>query len=81
MLEKKIMELMREIRQAESEQSPDRRLPQNTFYLDGGKILCSSREIGESRYPYDCDGLVVWARSSGYIDACESLFTIFKGAA
>ncbi len=80
MLEKKIMELMREIRQAESEQSPDRRLPQNTFYLDDGKILCCSREIGESRYPYDCDGLVVWARSSGYIDACESLFTIFKAA-
>ena len=53
-------------------------LPGNACFMDGDSVLCLERERGESRYPYIEDGLVVWLRSSGYIDACESIFTIFR---
>ncbi len=56
----------------------DNSLPQNTFYLNENQILCCERETGVSRFPYDANGLVVWARSSGHIDAYESTFTIFR---
>lgn len=56
----------------------DNSLPQNTFYLNEKDILCCERENGVSRFPYDANGLVVWARSSGHIDAYESTFTIFR---
>lgn len=56
----------------------DNSLPQNTFYLNEKDILCCERAYGESRFAYDADGLVVWARSSGRIDAYESVFTLFR---
>lgn len=80
MLERKVVDLLRQIQALKGNIPAEKRLPQNAFYLDDGEIVCGKRSVGESRYPYDCDGLVVWARSSGYIDACESLFTIFKTA-
>lgn len=55
-------------------------LPGNTYFLGEDEILCCEREGGDSRYPYDEDGLVVWLHSNGYIDACESTFTIFRTA-
>ncbi len=73
-----VLSLLAEIRQAEKNESG--KLPQNSFYLDYDKVVCCKREIGESRYPYDSDGLVVWLRSTGFIDALESTFTIFKTA-
>ena len=56
----------------------DNSMPQNTFYLNEKDILCCERESGVSRFPYDANGLVVWARSSGHIDAYESTFTTFR---
>ncbi|MBQ2933833.1 MAG: hypothetical protein IJE02_04370 [Clostridia bacterium] len=58
--------------------SEDNSLPQNTFYLNENQILCRERDYGVSRFAYDANGLVVWARSSGHIDAYESTFTIFR---
>ena len=58
--------------------SADNSLPQNTFYLNENQILCRERDYGVSRFAYDANGLVVWARSSGHIDAYESTFTIFR---
>lgn len=55
-------------------------LPGNAFFLNDNDVLCCERTTGTSRYPYDADGLVVWAHDNGYIDACESTFTIFKTA-
>lgn len=55
-------------------------LPGNAYFLNENDILCCERTTGTSRYPYDADGLVVWAHDNGYIDACESTFTIFKTA-
>ena len=58
--------------------SEDNSLPQNTFYLNENQILCCERDYGVSRFAYDANGLVVWARSSGHIDAYDSTFTIFR---
>lgn len=77
-LYEKIKELLSQIEELNKNPDPDKKLPQNSFYLNESDILCCEREKGESRYPYDSDGLVVWAKSSGYIDACESTFSIFK---
>lgn len=74
----KIKQLLCQIDELKANPDPDKKLPQNSFYLNENDILCCEREKGESRYPYDSDGLVVWAKSSGYIDACESTFSIFK---
>lgn len=77
-LREKIVSILSQIQELEARPAPDKKLPQNTFYLGERDIVCYPRENGESRYPYDADGLVVWARSSGYIEACESTFNIFQ---
>lgn len=56
------------------------KIPGNAYYMDGDRVLCCERTLGESRFPYSEDGLVVWLRSTGFIDACESTFTIFRTA-
>ncbi|MBR6676143.1 MAG: hypothetical protein IKL24_02295 [Clostridia bacterium] len=73
-----VLSLLNETKKAEAEGSG--KLPRNSFYLDYDKVVCCEREIGESRYPYDTDGLVVWLRSTGFIDSLESTFQIFKTA-
>lgn len=75
-LENQIKNLMSQINGFKA--SDNNTLPQNTFYLNEKQILCAEREYGVSRFPYDADGLVVWARSNGHIDAYESTFTVFK---
>lgn len=77
-LREKIEKMLSEIHELEEKRPEDRRLPQNTWYLNDSDIVCMDRRVGENRCPYDADGLVVWARSSGYIEACESTFNIFK---
>ncbi len=73
-----ILSLLEQIKKVEK--SNEGRLPQNSFFLDYDKVVCGPRKIGESRYPYDTDGLTVWLRSTGFIDAMESNFNIFKTA-
>ena len=53
-------------------------LPGNACFLGRDRVLCLDRERGESRFPYIEDGLVVWLHTTGFIDACESVFTIFR---
>ena len=74
--ENRLKKLMEQINDFKA--TADNSLPQNTFYLNEKDILCCERESGISRFPYDADGLVLWARSNGHIDAYESTFTIFK---
>ncbi len=75
-LENQIKNLINQINNFKA--TDDNSLPQNTFYLNDNQILCGDREYGVSRFPYDADGLVVWAKSNGHIDAYESTFTIFR---
>ena len=77
-LYEKTEKILGEIHRLEKNPTDDRRLPQNTWYLSDDEIVCMDRRVGENRCPYDADGLVVWARASGYIEACESTFNIFK---
>lgn len=75
-----ILSLLAQIKKVQADPAGADMLPQNSFYLDYDKVVCCKRDIGESRYPYDSDGLVVWLRSTGFIDALESTFTIFRTA-
>ena len=77
-LYEKTEKILGEIHRLEKNPTDDSRLPQNTWYLSDDEIVCMDRRVGENRCPYDADGLVVWARASGYIEACESTFNIFK---
>lgn len=75
-LENQLKNLMQQINDFKA--TDDNSMPQNTFYLNENQILCCEREKGESRFAYDANGLVVWARSSGHIDAYDSTFYIFR---
>lgn len=70
--------LIKEIEAAKA--SGQGKIPGNAYYMEGDRVLCGERTLGESRFPYSEDGLVVWLRSTGFIDACESKFTIFRTA-
>lgn len=72
-----ILELLKKAKDAECSACTDK-APGNTFLLGDDTVLCLERELGESRYPYSEDGLVVWLHTTGFINACESKFTIFK---
>lgn len=72
-----ILELLRTAKEAKNSARGDT-APGNTFLLEDDRVLCCERELGESRYPYSEDGLVVWLHTTGFINACESKFTIFK---
>lgn len=80
MLQKRIDEILEEIKALGETPSADVTLPQNTFYLENEKILALPRKYGESRFPYDADGFVVWAYQTGFITACDSTFTIFRSS-
>ncbi len=75
-----ILDLLSQIKNIENDPENAAALPRNSYYLDYDKVLCCHRETGEGRYPYSHDGLMVWLRTTGFIDACESTFTIFKTA-
>ncbi len=74
--DKQLKAIMKQINDFKA--TADNSMPQNTFYLGENHILCCEREYGVSRFAYDANGLVVWARSSGHIDAYDSTFTIFR---
>lgn len=76
---KQILDLLEKAKQAKNSAHSDK-APGNTYFLGDDKVLCCERELGEGRYPYSEDGLVVWLHSTGFIDACESTFNIFKTA-
>ena len=74
----KIENLLLQIKESENNIQKDCILPQNAYYLNENEIVCKERKFGVSRYPYDADGLVMWAYSNGIIEACESTFNVFK---
>jgi len=74
----KIENLLLLIKESENNTQKDCILPQNAYYLNENEILCKERKFGVSRYPYDSDGLILWAYSNGIIEACESTFNVFK---
>ena len=79
-MKEKLLKLLCDIHKMLENPTPECRLPQDSYILPSGDILALPREFGDSRFPYDADGLMVWAHTTGYIDACESTFTLFKTA-
>lgn len=77
MLSDKVRAIIEEIEMGKGTEGT---LPQETYYLKDEKILALPRKLGESRFPYDADGFVVWAYQTGYISACDSVFQIFRSA-
>lgn len=63
---------------AASLKSKSGELPGNACFADRDRVVCFDRTRGESRFPYIEDGLVLWLHSTGFINACESTFTIFN---
>ena len=77
MLIKKLDELLAKIG-ARLESNPTDALPGNVYYLDNSEILCTHRVMGESRYPYTCDGYTMWVHSTGYIQTKDGQLNVFK---
>lgn len=76
----KIRRLIAECEKTVAEDDVHRRLPQNSYFLSDDRVLCLPRKGGESRYPYDEDGFVVWAYQNGYITCVDSIFTILRSS-
>ncbi len=80
MKREEILNLLEKAKEIERHPEKADAMPQNTFYIEKDSVLCCKRDDGESRFPYDSDGLVVWIYSTGFISAVESTFTIFRSA-
>ncbi len=79
-MKERIFEILSDIKNLKNKNESECRLPENTFYLNDSDILCLERENGEARYPYETDGLNLWAHSNGHINACESNMVILRTA-
>ena len=71
---KEIKSLFNEIHNLSLNSSSTLSLPENTYFLKDGRILCLPRKNGVSRFPYGGDGFTAWVYSSGYISINESTF-------
>ncbi|MCI9626588.1 MAG: hypothetical protein HFI90_07370 [Clostridia bacterium] len=77
-MKQKIMDLPANIQQLKKENDINCRLSENVFYLNDGDILCLERSAGGgSRYPYEMDGLNLWAHSSGHINDAKAIWSFF----
>lgn len=79
-MKEKIFSLLGDIQSLSKKNPEDYTLPNNVYYLNDSDILCLERKSGESRYPFEMDGLNLWAHSTGHINANESNFVIFRTA-
>lgn len=73
-----IKAILNEIRElyANKKRLEEAALPSGCYFIDRNKILAEKRYFGDARYPYSCDGLTMWAYSSGNIKIEESTFNI-----
>ncbi len=68
----KIKELIVKVKNVKKEDA----LPSDCYFLNKDEIVCFGRDFGDSRYPYACDGLTLWAYASGNMKIEESAFNI-----
>lgn len=76
-MKEKILSILEEIKKV-YENPSDSALPENAYFLNERDILCTDRKYGDSRFPYQMDGLNFWLNSSGKIYADEGNFMILK---
>ena len=75
-IREKISELIGKVKNLKNEN----KLPGNCYFLNKDEIVCFPRPFGDSRYPYSCDGLTLWAYSSGNVSIEESAFNVLLGS-
>ncbi len=75
---REISDILEEVKALENDESIKKAnaLPSNCYFLSEGKILCYPRDFGDSRYPYNVGGRVMWVYSSGMVTIEESTFNI-----
>ena len=80
-IQEKITELISKIKKlrTNSELRQKSALPSGCYFLSDDEILCGKRRFGDGRYPYSCDGLTLWAYSSGNVKIEESTFNVILG--
>ena len=71
-IQEKVRELIGKVKEIKQEN----KLPSESYFLNKDEIVCFKREFGDARYPYLCDGLTLWAYSSGNVAIEESMFNI-----
>jgi len=74
----KVLKLLADIKELDKKNQEEVRLPDNVYFLNETDVLCKERDYGESRHPYDVDGLNLWLHSNGHITANESNLIIFR---
>ncbi len=60
----------------ESQITQQEKIVDQTYFLQDGAILEYPRETGESRYPYQAGGLVVWVSTAGKISVANGRWTV-----
>ena len=81
MLKDTVHELIQKVHSLEnSEKKAEKQLPGNCYFLNEDQIVAYPRKEGNGRYPYSCDGRILWANSSGVISMQESNFNILYNA-
>ena len=85
-LKEKIISLYNKVKYIEENHSEkeNRQIAGNCYFLNADEVISYKREFGDARYPYSCDGLNLWAYTSGNVVVEESIFNIilssFEGA-
>lgn len=77
-MKEKILDLLKDIKSLNKKNPDEIKLPENTYYLNDNDILCLERDFGDTRYPYEMDGLNLWIHAGGHINANESNLVIFR---
>lgn len=76
MQKEEILKLVENVKNMKKEKS--NALPNNSYFLNNDTVVCFPNSYGDSRYPYDRDGLVLFAHSDGFIDCVESTVNVFR---
>lgn len=79
-MKEKILSLLSDIENLKNKNIEEVKIHEGTFYLNDTDILCTEREFGDTRYPYEMDGLNLWVHAGGHINADESDLVIFRKA-
>lgn len=80
-MQKEMLEIIKKVRSLQQSEEAKRtgKLPSNAYFLNADEVVCFPRTFGDSRYPYACDGLTLWAYASGDVQIEESAFTVVSG--
>ena len=71
-----ITKLYKQIQKTLKKKSAENTLPSSCYFINEDDVLSLPNLKGDARHPYTCDGLTIYAYSSGYITINEANFFI-----